>query len=58
MLLPWTFFSQCLAYSVESIVGNGELLKKVRVAKLVFPRCGGSFEYHKFCTFFDSVDAC
>lgn len=37
MLLPWTFFSQCLAYSVESIVGNGELLKKVRVAKLVFP---------------------
>ena len=37
MLLPWTFFSQSLAYSVESIVGNGELLKKVRVAKLVFP---------------------
>src|SRR5260370_18838122 len=37
MLLPWTFFSQCLAYSVESIVGNGELLKKVQVAKLVFP---------------------
>jgi len=37
MLLPWTFFSQGLAYSVESIVGNGELLKKVRVATLVFP---------------------
>jgi len=37
MLLPWTFFSQCLAYSVESIVSNGELIKKVRVAKLVFP---------------------
>jgi len=37
MLLPWTFFSQCLAYSVESIVGNGELLKKVKVARLVFP---------------------
>jgi ABC-type polysaccharide/polyol phosphate export permease len=37
MLLPWTFFAQSLAYSVESIVGNGELLKKVRVAKLVFP---------------------
>jgi ABC-type polysaccharide/polyol phosphate export permease len=37
VLLPWTFFSQSLAYSVESIVGNGELLKKVRVAKLVFP---------------------
>ena len=37
MLLPWTFFSQSLAYSVESIVANGELLKKVRVAKLVFP---------------------
>ncbi len=37
MLLPWTFFSQSLAYSVESIVGNGELLKKVKVARLVFP---------------------
>src|SRR5437016_5460507 len=37
MLLPWTFFSQSLAYSVESIVGNGDLLKKVRVAQLVFP---------------------
>ncbi len=37
MLLPWTFFSQALSYAVESIVGNGELLKKVRVAKLVFP---------------------
>jgi len=37
MLLPWTFFQQSLAYSVESIVGNAELLKKVRVARLVFP---------------------
>src|SRR5207302_10235287 len=37
MLLPWTFFSQCLAYSVDSVVGNGPLLKKVRVARLVFP---------------------
>jgi ABC-type polysaccharide/polyol phosphate export permease len=37
MLLPWTFFSQSLAYSVDSIVGNGELLKKVKVARLVFP---------------------
>jgi len=36
-LLPWTFFSQSLAYSVESLVGNGDLLKKVRIAKLVFP---------------------
>jgi ABC-type polysaccharide/polyol phosphate export permease len=36
-LLPWTFFSQSLAYSVESIVGNGDLLKKVYVAKSVFP---------------------
>lgn len=36
-LLPWTFFSQALAYSVESIVGNGDLLKKVRIAKSVFP---------------------
>jgi ABC-type polysaccharide/polyol phosphate export permease len=36
-LLPWTFFSQSLSYAVESIVGNGDLLKKVRVAKSVFP---------------------
>lgn len=37
MLLPWTFFSQALAYSVESVVGNAQLLKKVRVPQLVFP---------------------
>jgi ABC-type polysaccharide/polyol phosphate export permease len=37
MLLPWTFFSQSLGYAAESIVGNGDLIKKVRVAKLVFP---------------------
>lgn len=36
-LLPWTFFSQALSYGVESIVGNGELLKKVRIDKAVFP---------------------
>jgi ABC-type polysaccharide/polyol phosphate export permease len=36
-LLPWTFFSQALTYSAESIVGNGELLKKVAVPKAVFP---------------------
>jgi lipopolysaccharide transport system permease protein len=37
MLLPWTFFSQSVSYAVESIVGNGDLIKKVRIAKLVFP---------------------
>jgi ABC-2 type transport system permease protein len=37
VLLPWTFFSQSLSYAVESIVSNGDLIKKVRVAKLVFP---------------------
>jgi len=36
-LLPWTFFSQSLSYAAESIVGNGDLIKKVKVAKLVFP---------------------
>lgn len=36
-LLPWTFFSQSLAYAAESIVSNGDLIKKVKVAKLVFP---------------------
>jgi ABC-type polysaccharide/polyol phosphate export permease len=35
-LLPWTFFSQCLAYAVESIVSNGDLIKKVAVSKSVF----------------------
>ena len=37
VLLPWTFFSQSLAYAVDSIVTNGDLIKKVKVAKLVFP---------------------
>jgi len=37
VLLPWTFFSQSLSYATESIVGNADLIKKVRVAKLVFP---------------------
>jgi ABC-2 type transport system permease protein len=36
-LIPWTFFSQSLTYAAESIVGNADLIKKVRVAKLVFP---------------------
>jgi ABC-type polysaccharide/polyol phosphate export permease len=36
-LLPWTFFSQALSYSVESIVGNAELLKKLYIGKSVFP---------------------
>jgi ABC-2 type transport system permease protein len=36
-LMPWTFFSQALSYSVESIVGNGVLLQKVRVTQSVFP---------------------
>src|SRR5208283_4624925 len=33
MLLRWTFFGQALAYSAESIVGNADLLKKVRITK-------------------------
>jgi ABC-type polysaccharide/polyol phosphate export permease len=37
VLLPWTFLSQSLAYAVESIVGNGDLIKKVAIPKLVFP---------------------
>ena len=37
VLLPWTFFTQSLSYAVESIVGNADLIKKVRVSKLVFP---------------------
>lgn len=37
VLLPWTFFAQSLSYAVESIVGNGDLIKKVAVTKAVFP---------------------
>lgn len=37
VLLPWTFFSQSLSYAVESIVTNGDLIKKIAVPKLVFP---------------------
>jgi len=36
-LLPWTFLSQVLSYGAESIVTNGELLKKVYISKAVFP---------------------
>jgi ABC-type polysaccharide/polyol phosphate export permease len=36
-LLPWTFFYQALSYAVESVVGNADLLKKVYVAKSIFP---------------------
>lgn len=37
MILPWTFFAQSLSYASESIVGNGDLIKKVSVSKAVFP---------------------
>ena len=37
VLLPWTFFSQSLGYAVDCIVGNGDLIRKVSVPKLVFP---------------------
>ena len=37
VLLPWTFFSQALAYGAESIVANGELIKKVSLPMSVFP---------------------
>ena len=37
VLLPWTFLSQSLSYAAESIVGNGDLIKKIAIAKLIFP---------------------
>jgi ABC-2 type transport system permease protein len=37
VLLPWTFFAQSMSYAVEAIVSNGDLIKKIRVPKLVFP---------------------
>lgn len=36
-MFPWTFYQQAVTYSVESIVGNGPLLKKVYIPKMVFP---------------------
>jgi ABC-type polysaccharide/polyol phosphate export permease len=37
VLLPWTFFSQSLSYAAESIVGNGDLIKRIAVPIIVFP---------------------
>jgi ABC-type polysaccharide/polyol phosphate export permease len=37
VLMPWTFFSQSLSYAADSIVNNSDLIKKVRVPKIVFP---------------------
>ncbi len=37
VLIPWTFFAQSMSYAAESIVGNGDLIKKVRVPRSVFP---------------------
>lgn len=37
VLLPWTFFSQALSYGAESIVSNGDLIKKVSLPRAVFP---------------------
>jgi ABC-type polysaccharide/polyol phosphate export permease len=48
-LLPWTFFSQALSYSVDSIVGNADLLRKVYVAKSVFPTAAVVSNIINFC---------
>lgn len=37
VLIPWTFFSQSLLYAADSIVNNCDLIKKVRVPKVIFP---------------------
>ncbi len=37
VLLPWTFFSQSVLYAADSIVNNSDLIKKIRVPKVVFP---------------------
>jgi len=36
-LLPWTFFSQALSQSSDSLVGSSNLLKKVYFPRLVIP---------------------
>src|ERR1700685_255738 len=37
VLIPWTFFSQSLLYAADSIVNNSDLIKKVKVPKVIFP---------------------
>lgn len=37
VLIPWTFFAQSMSYAAESIVGNADLIKKIRVPRSVFP---------------------
>ena len=37
VLIPWTFFAQSMSYAAESIVGNADLIKKVRVPRSVCP---------------------
>jgi ABC-type polysaccharide/polyol phosphate export permease len=36
-LMPWTFFSQAVAYAADSMITNSDLLRKVQVDKSVFP---------------------
>ena len=36
-MFPWTFYQQTLTYSVDAIVNNGSLLRKVYIPKMVFP---------------------
>jgi ABC-type polysaccharide/polyol phosphate export permease len=36
-LLPWIYFSQCISGSLMSIIGKGELLKKVYIPKIIIP---------------------
>src|SRR4051812_31378630 len=36
-LLPWIFFSTALVQGLNSIIGNQELIRKVRVPQAVFP---------------------
>jgi lipopolysaccharide transport system permease protein len=36
-LVPWTFFSNAVSWCGPSIIGNGGILKKVAIAREVFP---------------------
>ena len=39
-LIPWTFFSQSLVYGADSIVGNSDLIKKIRIPQTTFVMAG------------------
>ncbi len=51
-LLPWTFFSQAMTQSSDSLVGNANLISKVYFPRLVIPLSAGLAPLVDFCIAF------